>query len=92
MDKIYSNDNYNYYSDTMIITYIAPASLLIYLPVAEEVEELLEELVEEVVEALLDCGYLKTLPAPDDADAGRRGCALLVPLLDPLEVVGAAVD
>jgi len=49
-----------------------------------------EELLEEVVEALLDCGYLKTLPAPDDADAGRRGCALLVPLL-PLEVVGAAV-
>ena len=58
--------------------------------VAEEAEELVEELVEEV-EAALDCGYLKTLPAPDDADAGRRGCALLVPLLDPLEVVGAAV-
>ena len=43
----------------------------------------------EVVEAL-DCGYLKTLPAPDDADAGRRGCAFLASLL-PLEVVGAAV-
>ena len=57
---------------------------------AEEAEELLDELVEEVVEAALDCGYLKTLPAPDDADAGRRGCAFLASLL-PLEVVGAAV-
>ena len=54
--------------------------------VAEEAEEA----VDEVVEALLDCGYLNTLPAPDDADAGRRGCAFLASLL-PLEVVGAAV-
>ena len=53
------------------------------------VEELVEELVEEV-EAALDCGYLNTLPAPEDADAGRRGCAFLASLL-PLEVVGAAV-
>ena len=36
MDKNYSNDNYNWYSDTMIITttFAHSVAILIYLPLA----------------------------------------------------------